>query len=98
MIINDFKLINSVLIKDFGHFVDRFPDVDLDHDPMLAHLFCERGKKWKNNRSKLSPAFTSRKLKEMFHLLDGIGENLKKQCELPAENSEIIELKELSTR
>ncbi|XP_049762223.1 LOW QUALITY PROTEIN: cytochrome P450 6k1-like [Schistocerca cancellata] len=65
LLIRDPELIRHVHIKDFGTFHDRGLFID-DEEPLNKHLFFLAGKKWRQLRIKLSPTFTSGKLKGMF--------------------------------
>lgn len=66
LVVNDFELIRYVLVKDFAHFTDHSAEVSEKAEPLSAHLFNLTGEKWKNLRHKLSPTFTSSKIRFMF--------------------------------
>lgn len=72
--IYDPELIQSVLVKDFAYFHDRFMYHNETSDPLSAHLVAIEGSKWKERRSKLAPVFTSSKMKMMFGILASIGD------------------------
>lgn len=78
LLITDPELIKIMLVKDFDHFYDRGTYVDEKGDPLTAHLVNLRGEKWKNVRSKLTPTFSSGKLKSMFQILIDVSQELDK--------------------
>lgn len=69
LIISDPELIKQVLIKDFAYFTDRGVQVTTN-DPFSEILFFQRGNDWRLLRQRLSPLFTSVKLKQMMPILN----------------------------
>ncbi|KAL7043618.1 hypothetical protein ACKWTF_001596 [Chironomus riparius] len=98
LLIRDPVLIKSVLATDFANFHDRGIYVDANRDPMSANLFSLEGEEWKNLRTRLTPAFTSGKLKGMFENIKGIGNNLINFMESKANEQAIIEIRDISIR
>nr|UYG55631.1 cytochrome P450 6a17 [Geocoris pallidipennis] len=78
LIVQDAEYIEKIFIKDFQHFVDHgvgWPDEKkqpIDH----YQLFSMRGTKWRAFRNKVTPLFTSGKLKCMFDNFNIVGKNL----------------------
>lgn len=63
-------LAKQILTKDFQYFTAREIYCDEDeNDPLNGSLLSLYGLKWRNLRNKLSPTFTSAKIKTMFHVL-----------------------------
>jgi cytochrome P450 family 6 len=69
LVINDPKLVQEIMIRDFKSFHDRPMPQNEDHDPITGNLFNLPGQKWRDMRVKLSPTFTSGKLKSMFPII-----------------------------
>uniref|UniRef100_A0A1A9Z5A0 Cytochrome P450 n=1 Tax=Glossina pallidipes TaxID=7398 RepID=A0A1A9Z5A0_GLOPL len=77
LIIRDLDLIKSILIKDFNYFSNRYGNCDPHRDALGTYnLFFARDAFWKEMRVKISPVFTSGKIKQMYPLIRQIG------CEL----------------
>ncbi|XP_037036008.1 cytochrome P450 9e2-like [Bradysia coprophila] len=69
--IRDPELIKKLAIKEFDHFQDHKSVIGGDVDPMMGStLISLRGQRWKSMRSTLSPAFTGKKMRLMFELID----------------------------
>lgn len=94
----DLDLVRIILTKKFHSFHDRGIYYNEKTDPLSGHLFVLTGKKWKNLRVKLTPTFTSRKLKQMFAILKDCGEALTKSLDKMANTEECIEIKEIFAR
>ena len=85
-------------MQDFNYFSDRFSYVAPQHDFLAGrNLFFLKGKYWKAIRVTLTPTFTSKRMREMFPLVnkcaaDFIG------CLKSHKTDTIAEFKELTAR
>lgn len=98
LMINDPELIRQVLIKDFNKFRDRGLYHNETVDPLTSNLFFLPGEKWRKLRAKLTPTFTSKKLKEMFLLLKETSDHLIKNADSMVKDNDIVEVKDLISR
>lgn len=76
LVIFDRKIIQNILIKDFNYFYDRYSSSDPNDRIGYANLFFLKYPAWKILRTKLTPFFTSGKLKYMFNLMLECTKNL----------------------
>ena len=97
-IFRDPDIIKNVLVKDFSSFHDRGFYMDEELEPLSGHLFLLPGKRWRNLRVNLPPAFTSGKMKMMFQTLVDCGVELGSILEKSASDEEIIEIKDILAR
>lgn len=98
LIVRDLDLIKDILIRDFSKFPDRGLKTFEKAEPLSQHLVNLEHKKWRPLRNKLSPAFTSGKLKEMFYLLLDCGNNFQRYMEKNVVKDEPIEVRDLTAR
>ncbi|XP_049814693.1 cytochrome P450 6k1-like [Schistocerca nitens] len=97
LLIRDPELIRHVLVKDFGTFHDRGLFID-DEEPLNQHLFALGGKKWRQLRIKLSPTFTSGKLKVMFKTIQDNGREMADVVGEMVDRGQSVEVRELIAR
>ncbi|XP_053675741.1 cytochrome P450 6A1-like [Anopheles nili] len=88
----------SVLVKDFNCFIDRGVYSNAEVDPLSANLFFMEGQRWRELRAKLTPTFTSGKLKAMFHTIVDVGTKLDQYMEEKCTGAQLIDIKELLAR
>ncbi|KAK2586450.1 hypothetical protein KPH14_010725 [Odynerus spinipes] len=98
LIVKDLDFIKDVLIKDFSKFSDRGLSTVDKIEPLSQHLFSLETKRWRPLRIKLSPVFTSGKLKEMFGLIVECADHLEKYLESVAAKEEPVECRELTAK
>nr|NP_001352298.1 cytochrome P450 6k1-like [Trachymyrmex cornetzi] len=100
LLIRDRELITNVLIKDFDYFIDRYSTPNMTDRLAYSSLFFIKNPAWKILRTKLSPTFTSSKLKKMFELMLVCGDNLDTYLEsLKLEDKDIeLNIKDLSSK
>lgn len=98
LVVKDPEYIKDILIKDFSVFSDRGIKVHEKVEPLSQHLFSLEPKRWRPLRTKLSPVFTSGKLKEMFYLLLECADHFEDFFKNQVEKNPIIECRELTAK
>lgn len=99
LMVTDPEIAKKILIKDFGSFSNRYAASDV-HDPLGTYsLFSVKAPLWKNIRGKMSPFFSSGKLKTMYYLIDKISDDMKEfiHKRLDKNGKVELELKELAS-
>lgn len=99
IVVVDPVFLQNVMIRDFAKFHDRPVPFDMENEPLNAHLFNLAGQKWRDLRVKLSPTFTSGKLKGMFPVIKGVGQVLEDYLVNNVKNGvDVFEFRDLLSR
>uniref|UniRef100_A0A2H8TQ99 Cytochrome P450 6a2 n=1 Tax=Melanaphis sacchari TaxID=742174 RepID=A0A2H8TQ99_9HEMI len=98
LMIRDPELINAILIKDFSNFTDRGFHKDPSTNILANGLFFLGGPKWKTMRQKLSPGFTSGKLKLTHDQIVACSEELMRFITIKIKENDQIEVKEIMSK
>lgn len=96
LLVRDPELVKNILVKDFSHFTDRGVYCDIQNDPLSGHLFSLPGEKWKKIRAKLTPAFSSGKLKGMFASITECGQSLQNHLHDAGKKGELVDIRDIS--
>lgn len=76
-VVRDPELLKHLTVKHFDHFPDHKSFVDEKVDVLFGNnLFMLTGDKWRDMRTTLSPAFTGRKMRQMFELVTECAEGM----------------------
>uniref|UniRef100_A0A1I8Q2A8 Cytochrome P450 n=1 Tax=Stomoxys calcitrans TaxID=35570 RepID=A0A1I8Q2A8_STOCA len=76
ILVRDAELTRQIMTNAFESFHDRGIYVDEEYNPMSANLLSLKGQKWRALRAKLTPSFSSGKLKAMFETVDDVAQRL----------------------
>ncbi|KAF6207970.1 hypothetical protein GE061_016419 [Apolygus lucorum] len=97
LLLKDVDLVERVLIKDFQHFNDRGTGAGVDEqaNPLDMNLFNMTGNKWRAMRKKLSPLFTTGKLRHMVPPMKTLGDGL---VHLLEKNTSQVDLRDMLQR
>ncbi len=100
LMVNDPEIIQDIMIKNFTSVHDRPMPVEIsDKYPLFGHLFNVKGQKWRDLRVKLSPTFTSGKLKVMFPIINDCADVLQKYVEKNvASGNDVMDVKDILGR
>lgn len=73
----------TVLVRDFQYFVNRGIYFNKEDDPLSANLFFIENSDWRRLRIKMTPTFTSGKIKNMFFTIYDVADEMVKhlQCQ-----------------
>ncbi|KAK7869854.1 hypothetical protein R5R35_006665 [Gryllus longicercus] len=96
LLLRDPELIKLCLVKDFQNFHDRDSVIiNPEKNILQQNLVNLAGQKWRVLRNKLSPTFTSGKIKNMFPLMIECCANVVSYLQESANRQEIVEMKEV---
>lgn len=98
LLVTNAELAKRILVQDFNSFHDRGKFYDPKTDPMSSHLFNMPGNDWRKLRAKLTPTFTTGKLRSMMSTILVEGEVLRKYLVPKAAVGEVIKMKDLLDR
>ncbi|KAI2473921.1 probable cytochrome P450 6a13 isoform X3 [Diabrotica virgifera virgifera] len=93
LLVLDPEYVRDILVKDFSNFVDR-GFYYVKHDKISESLFVVDETNWKNIRTKLTPTFTTGKMKMMFPLITHACGQMTKFMEQLAEKKQDIDIRE----
>ncbi|XP_015436980.1 PREDICTED: cytochrome P450 6k1-like [Dufourea novaeangliae] len=95
-LIRDPELIKHVLVKDFNVFKDRYASPDVTDRLGYANVFMIKNPSWRILRTKLTPIFTTGRLKKMFDLMIVVANDLDEHLEgQKLQNGKVLEMKDL---
>lgn len=93
------ELVKQILVKDFKYFQDRTIAANETADALSASmLFVIKSPTWKPLRNKMTPAFTSGKIKCMIPLINKVAEDLTAYLSKLAVQQDSIEAKEVCAK
>ncbi|XP_014285335.1 probable cytochrome P450 6a13 [Halyomorpha halys] len=98
LLIKDPQLVEQILIKDFSTFYNRSLNPDPKISPLNKNLLTLQDSQWKNLRSKLTPAFSSGKLKVIHQEMILCCDELTKHLSSYAETGEPLDTKKTLSR
>ncbi|XP_046602917.1 cytochrome P450 6j1-like isoform X2 [Neodiprion virginianus] len=98
LLVRDPELVKDVMIKDFSTFSERGNPMHEKIEPLAAHLFNLETKRWRSLRPKLSPLFTTGKMKHMFALILECADYFEKYIHILAEKGEPIDCREITAK
>lgn len=94
----DLDVIQDVLVNDFKSFPDHGMYYNEQRDPLSIHLYALSGVRWRNMRTKLSPAFSQQSISNMFEAVFDVNTILLEYVDHIVAQGQSINAKDMSMR
>ncbi|KAK9880006.1 hypothetical protein WA026_008517 [Henosepilachna vigintioctopunctata] len=99
IIIKDLDLVRDVLIKDFEYFMDRSLANNEKNDIMGSNmLFLMKSPKWNIVRKKMTPIFTTSKIKMMSALMQRCSEQMMDYISKKTIENTVLDVRDISVK
>ncbi|KAJ3645299.1 hypothetical protein Zmor_022965 [Zophobas morio] len=99
LLVKDPDLIKQMLVKDSDHFMNHQHFIPPEGDPIFyKNLFSMENQEWRDMRSRLTPVFTSSKMKYMFSLITQNCDKFVKHFLRKEETVVTVEMREIMAR
>lgn len=99
LLIRDVTLVKNILSNEFQSFYDRGVYSNPKSDPLSENLFAMEGERWKEMRAKLSPSFTSGKIKTSLMIgMNDEADKLIENLEMISNSTSLIDIKDISSK
>lgn len=76
IVVTDLDLIQNILVHDFRNFSNHGFYYNEKRDPLSPHLYSLCDERWRNMRTKLSPAFSVHSMRTMFDKVNDVNVGL----------------------
>lgn len=83
------KFAKIVLTRDFKYFTNRGVYFNKENDPLSANLFFIENHDWRKLRIKMTPTFTSGKIKTMFPTMYEVGAELRRHMDVRCDGTSV---------
>lgn len=94
----DLDLVQDILVDDFKQFCDHGSYLNEKRDPLTSNLYSLRGERWRNMRTKLSPAFSLPSVASMFDTVSAVNADLTQRVDRYAVQGLPFNAKDISMR
>jgi cytochrome P450 family 6 len=98
ILVTDIEFAKNIFTKDSANFIDRGSYYNEKDNPISAHLFNLDNPKWRTLRTKLTPTFTSGKIKMMFNTVIDVGERFVQKIESEIQHNGILNVRDYASR
>lgn len=98
LLVNDPEMMKSIMVRDFSSFMDRGVYSNEKDDVLSGGLFQLSGPRWRQMRAKLTPMFTSGKIKGMFTTINSCANKLEQYVKSHGAKGVTIEVRDLMAR
>ncbi|XP_063704284.1 cytochrome P450 6d3-like [Culicoides brevitarsis] len=95
LLVRDVTLAKKILVEDFNNFTDRGIYMNEKREPLSVSLLSLPGHRWKHLRQKMTPLFSSGKLRNMFPTVMTEVNRLESYMETQSNANSVVDMKDI---